>query len=248
MGWPLPPRPRARHPPLSPALGGPLGTSRSSHRDRRPPNRDPGCDPLPGLPLPFRDGLPAPPSVPRDRPGRPKPAKSSARGVRRPSWVSRVPAAHAFPKSPVHPEVPPPGTFRPQGLSPSRRFAPLRAVRACLIPLTPLGHPAFKAFPSRTGWPARHRPLPVLPLLPGLGPSASSTGLHPSESPFSRVGGLAPPAADALLAFHPLQGTPPADGHAFTSPPLTGFGHGPPTGDDHAPCPSGCRSAEAPPA
>jgi hypothetical protein len=41
--------------------------------------------------------------------------------------------------SSLHPGLPTPGTFRPQGFSPSRRFPPRSDVQPCFMPVTPLG-------------------------------------------------------------------------------------------------------------
>ncbi len=51
----------------------------------------------------------------------------------------RVPSTNCSSESPVHPRIPLLGTFRPQGFAPSRRLTPLRALRACFIPLPPMG-------------------------------------------------------------------------------------------------------------
>jgi hypothetical protein len=50
-----------------------------------------------------------------------------------------------------------PGTFRPQGLSPSRRIAPRPDARPYFRPVTPLGFHSPGVFPHRQVPPARHR-------------------------------------------------------------------------------------------
>jgi hypothetical protein len=58
-----------------------------------------------------------------------------------------------------------PGTFRPQGFAPSRRFAPRSDLRSCFIPVTSLGFLPFRDFPSPSGPGARHPVDTLLALL-----------------------------------------------------------------------------------
>jgi hypothetical protein len=44
-----------------------------------------------------------------------------------------------------------PTTFRPQGFAPSRRLSPRSNARPCFMPVTPMGFPPFRGFPSLSG-------------------------------------------------------------------------------------------------
>jgi hypothetical protein len=62
-----------------------------------------------------------------------------------------------------------PGTFRPRGFSPPRRFAPPSALRVCFAPLAPLGFRPPGVFPPKKPPPPRRRaacPLDVRSQIP----------------------------------------------------------------------------------
>jgi len=77
--------------------------------------------------------------------------------------------------------------FRPQGFSPSRRFAPTGAVWLCFTPLPPIGFRPSELFPPNQPWRlstlvalsplSQRRPLQVAPRWP-LPPSSSSSPIR----------------------------------------------------------------------
>ena len=86
----------------------------------------------------------------------------------------------------------------------------------------------FRAFPLRPRWPALHRPFPLLPL-PGSAEAGAGRlqGFAPGRRSVATRSGVTPPGGpDALLGFHPPQGTTgPAMGAA--SRPLPSRASGP---------------------
>jgi len=65
----------------------------------------------------------------------------------------------------THPGFAAPGTFRPRGFAPPRRFPPPEALRVCFAPLAPLGFCPSGVFPPKKPPPSRRRrscPLDVL--------------------------------------------------------------------------------------
>jgi hypothetical protein len=72
------------------------------------------------------------------------------------SWSS-TPLRRCNPSESTPPRFATPGTFRPQGFSPSRRVTPRSNARSCFIPVTSMGFSSpFRGFPSLLGPVARH--------------------------------------------------------------------------------------------
>jgi hypothetical protein len=92
-----------------------------------------------------------------------------------------------------------PGTFRPRGFSPPRRFTPPSALRVCFTPLTPLGFCPPGVFPPKKP-PSPHRrgtcPLDVL---------SQDTAImtRHARAPPTRAASIAPKPSCASRAFSP---------------------------------------------
>jgi hypothetical protein len=71
------------------------------------------------------------------------------------SW-SLSPLRRVSPGESTRPRLATPGTFRPQGFSPSRRLTPHLNVRPCFVPVTPMGFPLSRGFPPLSGPRVRH--------------------------------------------------------------------------------------------
>ena len=86
------------------------------------------------------------------------------RAFRQLSWSSS-PLRRMSSGESTSPRLASPGTFRPQGFSPSRRFAPRPSARPCFMPVTPLGFCSSGIFPHSQvlRLPPRDYPLGVSP-------------------------------------------------------------------------------------
>jgi hypothetical protein len=72
----------------------------------------------------------------------------------RPRWLlswSFLPLRRLSTSESTPPRLATPGTFRPQGFSPSRRLAPRPHLQPCFRLVTPLGSPLSRGFPSLSG-------------------------------------------------------------------------------------------------
>jgi hypothetical protein len=87
----------------------------------------------------------------------------------RPRWLlswSSAPLRRLSTSESTPPRFATPGTFRPQGFSPSRRFAPRLDVRPCFMPVAPVGFLLSRDFPSLPGPAARHHGNALLAFTP----------------------------------------------------------------------------------
>jgi hypothetical protein len=118
------------------------------------------------------------------------------RGIRKPGPLTR--------------EAPtPPATFRPQGFSPSRRFAPRSPLRPCFMPQPRPGFAlqGFSLPSSRTNLSIGRSLLPLSPprlpaLRPAPAPRAPTSGLVATRESVAVQHGCYPaPAPDPLLGF-----------------------------------------------
>jgi len=124
------------------------------------------------------------------------------------------------PSESTPPRLASPGTFRPQGFAPSRRFTPRSDLRPCFMPVTPLGFLPSRDFPSLSGHGARHPVDTLLALLLRIplllrirGRSSPHTEVHvianrrlqgfaPTVNPYCPSEALAPvETADSLLSL-----------------------------------------------
>jgi hypothetical protein len=129
------------------------------------------------------------------------------------------------------PRLASPGTFRPQGFTPSRRLTPRLNARPCFVPETPMGFPLSRGFPSPPG-PAdsspRDYPLGVLPphqrIVDARRPSPHAEtrfsdlcrlqGLAPTVNPYHHRTVTSLAMADPLLSFSASPGScPTLTGH-----------------------------------
>jgi len=82
-------------------------------------------------------------------PSRPQPPRRGPRCRRRRLSWSLLPLRRLSPGESTPPRLASPGTFRPQGFSPSRRLAPRLDVRPCFMPETPMGFRPSGVSPHR---------------------------------------------------------------------------------------------------
>jgi hypothetical protein len=80
--------------------------------------------------------------------GMPRSPRRAPLGPRPLPWGS-VPYSAFSVGSTLHPEVPPPGTFRLQGFAPSCRLTPPGALRVCFTPVALLGFHPSGVFPPK---------------------------------------------------------------------------------------------------
>jgi hypothetical protein len=102
-------------------------------------------------------------------------------------------------KESTSPGLAAPGTFRPRGFSPPRRFAPPCALRVCFAPLTPLGFCPPGVYPPKKP-PSPHRrgtcPLDVLS-------QGTTIMTRRTRAPPTRAASIAPKPSYASRAFSP---------------------------------------------
>jgi len=77
------------------------------------------------------------------------------------SWSS-LPLRRIGPSESTSPRLTTPGTFRPQGFSPSRRLPPRSNARPCFMPITSLGFCSPGGFPHNQVRSARRRRITLL--------------------------------------------------------------------------------------
>jgi hypothetical protein len=90
-----------------------------------------------------------------------------------------------------------PGTFRPRGFSPPRRFPPPSALRVCFTPLAPLGFCPPGVFPPKKPPPPRRRaacPLDVCS-------QSTAVMTRRNRAPPTRAASIAPKPSRAFRAF-----------------------------------------------
>jgi hypothetical protein len=133
------------------------------------------------------------------------------------SWSS-FPLRRLSPGESTPPRLASPGTFRPQGFAPSRRFAPRLNARPCFMPETPMGFFALQGVSLTARFPDSSPRNCLLDVSPHTNESSMRGARTPhAETRFSglcRLQGLAPTAnpyhrrivtscamADPLLSF-----------------------------------------------
>jgi len=119
-----------------------------------------------------------------------------------------------------------PGTFRPQGFSPSRRLPPRSNARPCFMPETPMGFCSSRGFPHNQVLPTRRRRMTLLAFLLASSTVKSRSAWRLAHTSFSARSPnhwspsgrcsdcesvpwedcyIQSPTADPFLSFLPLQ-------------------------------------------
>jgi hypothetical protein len=97
----------------------------------------------------------------------------------------------------THPGFASPGTFRPRGFSPPRRFTPPSALRVCFAPLAPMGfHPPGVFPPKKPPSPLR-RKLALLTFVP----RQPTVMTRRNRAPPTRAASIAPKPSCAFRAL-----------------------------------------------
>jgi len=146
----------------------------------------------------------------------------------RPRWQlswSSTPLRRLSTSESTPPRLATPGTFRPQGFSPSRRLAPRPHLQSCFRLVTPLGLPLSRGFPSLSGSASSSPRNAFLAFHPRdaviitasfeafveINPASRITprtarlqGFAPTANPYSYARNESCLTADPLLSFPPL--------------------------------------------
>ena len=146
----------------------------------------------------------------------------------RPRWQlswSSAPLRRLSTSESTPPRFATPGTFRPQGFSPSRRLAPRPHLQSYFRLVTPMGFPLSRGFPSLSGSVGSSPRNAFMAFLPrdaviitasieafaDIDPASRITprtarlqGFAPTVNPYSYARNESHPTADPLLSFPPL--------------------------------------------